>query len=362
MARLYLILTLATILSIDGYTQTDSSILTQDEVRKMYESFEADSSLAQTKQWFGDPLENYVNFKKNLIKADSVWTGDQKRLQKIDDIGTTKTFEFIPVAEWFSENEELAGKEGVSYLLKTDEATILFDLGFNSEELEPSPLLMNMKKLGVELKDIDVIVLSHNHSDHVGGFKWESKNTFSLTNHQIDLKGIKVYTPATMTYPGLEPVYAHDPVKIAEGVATIGVIPSPMFFTYDGEQAIAVNVKDKGIIIITGCGHQTVEKIIKRSELLFDEPIYGILGGYHLPITIGRNIEKFQQYFCTGRLPWKPFTMEDVNNNILLMKKKGVKIAGVSAHDSCDDSINAFKEAYRDSYEEIKVGRSIAFK
>lgn len=40
------------------------------------------------------------------------------------------------------------------------------------------------------------------------------------------------------------------------------------------EQSLAVNVEGKGIVLIIGYGHQTIEKIIERAQELFDEPIY----------------------------------------------------------------------------------------
>jgi len=35
-------------------------------------------------------------------------------------------------------------------------------------------------------------------------------------------------------------------------------------------------------VLITGCGHSTIQRIVERAEMLFDEPIYGIVGGLHL--------------------------------------------------------------------------------
>ena len=164
-----------------------------------------------------------------------------------------------------------------------------------------------------------------------------------------------------MTYPGLQPEYIPKPTKIAKGVATIGVIPCPLFFANTQEQALAINVKDKGIVIVSGCGHQTIERIIQRTESLFVEPIHALLGGFHLPVTEGRNIHKYYQYFLTNRLPWKPLTVSEVSSMVDLLKKKGVKFVGISGHDSCDSSIDMFKDAYKNSYIDIVVGEKIVF-
>lgn len=53
------------------------------------------------------------------------------------------------------------------------------------------------------------------------------------------------------------------------------------------EQSIAINVKNKGIVLIVGCGHHTIPKLIQKAEVLFNEPIYGIIGGLHYPVRGG---------------------------------------------------------------------------
>jgi 7,8-dihydropterin-6-yl-methyl-4-(beta-D-ribofuranosyl)aminobenzene 5'-phosphate synthase len=162
-----------------------------------------------------------------------------------------------------------------------------------------------------------------------------------------------------MTYPGLQPIHTPKPTIIAKGVATIGVIDCPMFHGNVKEQAVAINVKDKGIVVISGCGHQTIERILQRTEKLFDEPIYGLFGGFHLPISEGRNITKSYQYFITNRLPWIPYTAEDILKDITLLKQRSVMLVGISGHDTCDSSIVMFRDAFRDSYVDIAVGNKI---
>ena len=60
--------------------------------------------------------------------------------------------------------EGLSEAWGFSCVLKGAEKTILFDTGEDG-----SILLSNMEKLGIHTKEIDLIVLSHFHDDHVGG-------------------------------------------------------------------------------------------------------------------------------------------------------------------------------------------------
>jgi len=194
----------------------------------------------------------------------------------------------------------------------------------------------------------------------VGGMKWMRNKTFSLTNHQIDLGKKKVYTPIPMTYPGLNPTWTEKPTVIAKGVATIGTIPNELFFMGRTlEQSLAVNVEGKGIVVLVGCGHQTLPKIIDRTKALFDEPIYGVIGGLHYPVTGGRGKIPIHKYVGTGKPPWSPITLEEVRENINYLKETNPQIVGLSAHDSCDASIEAFRKAFPDSIKDIKVGEKI---
>jgi 7,8-dihydropterin-6-yl-methyl-4-(beta-D-ribofuranosyl)aminobenzene 5'-phosphate synthase len=360
MKKLLIIISLLAAFSLgETSAQKNPSLLKQDEINTMNAAIKADTNLSKVIGWFGKPIDLYAKYKINLKRADSIWNHDQKTIRKLKDIGSTKHFEMIPLIDWFTSNDSLIGEPGVSYLIKTDEATILFDLGLNEKDENPSPLLKNMNRLGIKLEDIDIIVISHNHDDHVGGTKWAENNTFSLTNYQLHLKQMPVYTPIVMRYPGLNPTYSPSPAKIAKGVATIGVIHNPVFFTDIAEQALAINVENKGIIIITGCGHQSIEKILDRTDKLFDEPLYGVLGGFHYPIEEERNIAWYMKYFIVGILPWERFTVEDVKKNCELLKAKNVKLVGLSGHDSSDGSIEIFKQAFPDSYVNIKVGEKI---
>ena len=301
----------------------------------------------------------YLDFTFGGQRVDSFCR--DSTVSKIKNLGATKTLEILPLVDWHADGNDLKHEAGVSYLIKTDESLILFDVGMNGKKEDPSPLLHNMKKLGVELDKVGVIVISHNHVDHVGGLKWSKEKSFSLTTNQADLGAKRVYTPVPMTYPGLKPVCADNPAIISKGVATTGTIPRYLFFSgWTNEQALAINVEGKGVVLVVGCGHQTVPRLIKRTQELSDAPIYGIVGGLHYAVTdsrikiLGTPIQKL---YGTGKPPWNFTTMEEVDKDIEVLRKIKPGIVALSPHDSCDVSINAFRKAFPTAYRDIRVGK-----
>ena len=57
-----------------------------------------------------------------------------------------------------------SGSKGNATLVATDETTILIDCGFPVREM-----LVRLPQLGVDISDIDAILVTHEHSDHIGG-------------------------------------------------------------------------------------------------------------------------------------------------------------------------------------------------
>ena len=289
-----------------------------------------------------------------------VQAGAAQPAAKLVGLGSTRTLEILPLVDWNVANAGLRGEAGVSYLIRTDRSTILFDVGGNLEGSDPSPLVANMKQLGITLGDIDVIVISHNHTDHVGGLQYAMQKTFSLDSKQGDLQGKRVYVPIPMTYPGIEPVVVRAPAVIAPGVATIGPIPSQIYMGPVNEQALAIQVEGKGVVLVVGCGHQGLSRVLDRAAELFDAPLYGVVGGLHYPVPRGRlvNKEGIDQQRWSSYGPGTGPTPEDVQRDIELIAGKGPQWVSLSPHDSSDEMIEAFRTKFGARFHDLRVGEA----
>jgi len=303
-----------------------------------------------------------VRFHRGRQRAERVWGGSH--FPKLKRMGTAKRLSVLPLIDWYTATDDLAGEPGVSYLVRADDTTILFDVGFNTRWEHPSPLLRNMEALGVDPEEVDSIVISHVHGDHVGGLNCQAQNTFALSGEPVDLNGLSAWVPQPLTHPTADVRVVEEPQVIAPGVAIIGTIPRQMFFLgWTLEQSLAVNVEGKGIVLIIGCGHPTLERIVERAEMCFDAPIYGVIGGLHYPVTASRS--KFlgglpaQRLLGTGKWPWDPINEKDVEASISHLRHRQPQLVALSPHDSCDWSIRAFQKAFGDNYEEVLVGQEI---
>jgi 7,8-dihydropterin-6-yl-methyl-4-(beta-D-ribofuranosyl)aminobenzene 5'-phosphate synthase len=144
-------------------------------------------------------------------------------------------------------SRELKSGWGFSCLIETEEK-ILFDTGDDGEKL-----IYNMKHLNIVPETIDKVVISHNHWDHTGGLK----KFLELNNNA------KVLQPKSFS----------KPTEISPGIYSTGALG-----TFIKEQSLVVNT-EKGNLVITGCAHPGLAKIIDKATQL--GRIYGVLGGFH---------------------------------------------------------------------------------
>ena len=293
-------------------------------------------------------------------RAERIWRTHQPA--RITDLGTTSFLSILPLVDAVAARDELKTESGVSYLVRTDHCSVLFDVGFNRRGEDPSPLLHNMAVLGVTPDDFDTIVISHAHPDHVGGVRWSRDGTFSLGVEQLVLDGTRVVTPVPMTYPGLQPVHAPGPMVLAPGVATTGTIPRQLFMGWVEEQALAVNVADHGLVLIVGCGHQTLPKLLARVGEVFETPVWGVVGGLHYPVPHGRERLlglDVQRLLASGDGPFRPVTEQEVRDHMDLLEESEPGLVALSPHDSSDEAIGWFRGRFGGACRDLRVGERI---
>jgi 7,8-dihydropterin-6-yl-methyl-4-(beta-D-ribofuranosyl)aminobenzene 5'-phosphate synthase len=208
---------------------------------------------------------------------------------------------------------EGSGEWGYSALVEVDGHKIVYDTGAS-----PNVALANAKLLKVNLSDVDQVILSHNHWDHVGGLmslrnELKTANPKALSRAHV---GARIFEPrlndAGDDQNGLRAIRAeyiagggefvvHDkPTEIFPGVWFTGPVPrnnpeknwNPGLSLKTAGGLVEDNVPEdsalifdtaEGIVILTGCAHAGIVNITQYARsLLGNKPIVAIVGGLHL--------------------------------------------------------------------------------
>lgn len=207
----------------------------------------------------------------------------------------------------------LWGQHGLSILIEADlgaeSMCILMDTGASSDVL-----LHNMDVLGIDSDDIDLIFLSHGHYDHTGGLmgllKRMKRRVPVLAHPGIlapklrsgpFLRSIGLpFSKCEAESAGAVMLLSRNPVTLAPGIVTTGEVERRTSFervegfwtiidgTYqedriDDDQALVVNIMDRGLVVISGCAHSGIINIIDQAKRLTGSTaIYAVIGGFHL--------------------------------------------------------------------------------
>ncbi len=158
---------------------------------------------------------------------------------------------------------------GFSCLVTGPEKTVLFDTGGDGDIL-----LQNMKRLGLEPEAVDAVVLSHAHWDHTGGLKRvvEGNGGVTVVSPSDFVDSAREIIPGS----GERITTASDRLSICSGVYSTGEMGRSI-----PEQSLIIRT-DRGLVVITGCAHYGIVKILDRVREMFDEDILLVMGGFHL--------------------------------------------------------------------------------
>ncbi len=194
------------------------------------------------------------------------------------------------------------------------ETRILFDAG-----LSPGGLIENMRRLEISPTDIDIIVLSHNHWDHITGLSG-FVDAIGRANLPVYIHP-DFWIRRRITIPGQEPLVLPAPSRSAlEGAGFAITEERQPSYLYDGsvlvtgeierttayeqgfplqesledgewmsdplvldEQALILNIAGKGLMVMSGCGHAGIVNTARYAQKLTGiTTVHAIIGGFHL--------------------------------------------------------------------------------
>ncbi len=210
----------------------------------------------------------------------------------------------ISVFDNYQVNPQMQTAWGFGSVIQTPGGNILFDTGGNADIL-----LSNMQKMGIEAESIDKVFISHIHGDHLGGLEG-----FLDRNNSVE-----VFIPACFPHSvskmiqdkgaRVSKLSGHE--KISNFAWSTGELPGPPH-----EQALMIH-SPKGLIVVTGCAHPGITKMVKKAKKLAGaERVYLVVGGFHHPppstIKAFRElgVEKVAPTHCTGNDIRKAFARE----------------------------------------------------
>jgi 7,8-dihydropterin-6-yl-methyl-4-(beta-D-ribofuranosyl)aminobenzene 5'-phosphate synthase len=214
--------------------------------------------------------------------------------------------------------DALIAEPGFSALVRIEkngrERTLLFDTG-----VSPTGMVENMRRLGLSPRDVEVIVLSHGHFDHVTGMEGMAKavGRASLpvlihpefwSRRRIRFPGLDPAELPSTSRPalegaGFEIMEERRPSFVLDGSVLItgevdrttefetgfkgheafrhgGWQPDPLILD---DQALVVRVRERGLVVLSGCGHAGIMNTVHYARSLTgEEKIAAIVGGFHL--------------------------------------------------------------------------------
>lgn len=201
----------------------------------------------------------------------------------------------------FIHDPQLTADHGFACLVEGPGQTILFDTGAND-----AIFMANLAKLAINYRQIDSVFISHNHYDHTGGL-----TRFLEANPKVN-----IYCPGSASEAiqnlvkpkeaAVTPVNAQR--QIGNHFMSTGEMDNPVM----GEHSL-VALTGNGAVVVTGCAHPGICKIVQQAKALTGQTVFLAVGGFHLMSdsveSIGDTLSRLQELgvrhvapsHCTGK-------------------------------------------------------------
>ena len=253
-------------------------------------------------------------------------------------------------------DSHLIAEHGLSLYIECDGLKLLFDTG------DTDVYLKNAVKMGIDLRLIDIIALSHHHYDHVGGMQY-----FPVQNRKIKLIAQKYAFYSRVDYPNnlaqhevtdnfdVVSVEA-EPLELSENLIFLGAIPESNDFEekknfknkklilpsgeladdFIEDDSALMYKSSEGIVVITGCSHSGICNIIQYAIDTAEEKwgvskVKTVIGGLHLINSAPNFLAKIIDFFKSkGISEIYPCHCTDLNAKIALACG-GLKVREVGA-------------------------------
>ena len=214
---------------------------------------------------------------------------------------------------------------GFSCLIEGLDKTVLFDSGRYDDIF-----MSNLSALRIDPQMIDLLVLSHDHPDHIGG-------TLKLlaSHNQIHVSLVKAFPSGfknLVRSRGATLAVVDQPRSITRQCLSSGEMSSVI----KNEHAL-VMLTDRGSIILTGCAHPGVVEIVARTIAITNREVLLLAGGFHLLMDNAASIRK----------------------KAVRLQELGVQFVAPS-HCTGAEAIRILAEVYGEKFIRSGVGRVIA--
>jgi 7,8-dihydropterin-6-yl-methyl-4-(beta-D-ribofuranosyl)aminobenzene 5'-phosphate synthase len=295
------------------------------------------------------------HFQEDRIRVAKL---NQERINQAEPLEMPELgfLEMTVLVEWKAE-EGFMGDAGVSYLFKTELGSMLYDVGFGPTR---PALTHNAAKLGFHLDQVEALTISHLHGDHMGGIPAQRSRQVTVPDELMASAPKPCFLPDRAESKGFKAELVEKPQLLTAGIASIGPLARSLFvFGFTEEQTLLAHVKDKGLVVFTGCGHPTIEVILEMVGRLSNEPLYAVGGGLHFPVTGGRGNRagiQFQTLIGTGKPPWQRIVDEDLSQTIAAINRAGPKRVYLSGHDTCDHALDRMMRELNSETEVLTAG------